>query len=298
MACSGRWGAAGMPLERSKDFKNSTRRARGAAAARGLRASRWSCSSPSSSVTLLVHRAEDPRRRDRHHRRRASRAATGIDFGELHRTLLDVAAIYIASARPRATQGVCSPGVVQRAMFRLRSDVEDKLNRMPLRYVDRQPRGDLLSRVTNDIDNLAQSLQQTLSQLLTSSLTLIGVAIMMITISPLLALVALVTIPLSIFTIRFDHQALEDEVHRPVAPHRHAERAGRGGVHRALARQGLRPPGGRRAAVQRQERRAVRGQLRRPVHLRHDPAGDDVPRQPELRRHRARSAACGSRRAS
>ena len=82
-------------------------------------------------------------------------------------------------------------GVVQRAMFRLRADVEDKLNRMPLRYVDRQPRGDMLSRVTNDIDNLAQSLQQTLSQLLTSTLTLVGVLIMMITISPLLALVAL-----------------------------------------------------------------------------------------------------------
>ena len=59
-------------------------------------------------------------------------------------------------------------GVVQRTMFRLRADVEDKLNRLPLRYVDRQPRGDLLSRVTNDIDNVAQSLQQTLSQLLTS----------------------------------------------------------------------------------------------------------------------------------
>ena len=93
-------------------------------------------------------------------------------------------------------------GVVQRAMFRLRSDVEDKLNRMPLRYVDRQPRGDMLSRVTNDIDNLAQSLQQTLSQLLTSTLTIIGVAIMMMTISPPLAIVVLITIPVSILTIR------------------------------------------------------------------------------------------------
>ena len=87
-------------------------------------------------------------------------------------------------------------------MFRLRSDVEDKLNRMPLRYVDGQPRGDMLSRVTNDIDNLAQSLQQTLSQLLTSMLTIVGVAIMMLTISPLLALVALVTIPVSILMIK------------------------------------------------------------------------------------------------
>ena len=63
-------------------------------------------------------------------------------------------------------------GVVQRTMYRLRSDVEDKLNRLPLSYVDAQPRGDLLSRVTNDIDNIAQSLQQTLSQMLTSVLTL------------------------------------------------------------------------------------------------------------------------------
>ena len=75
-------------------------------------------------------------------------------------------------------------------MFRLRADVEDKLHRLPLSYVDRQPRGDLLSRVTNDIDNVAQSLQQTLSQLLTSMLTIVGVLIMMFTISPLLALVA------------------------------------------------------------------------------------------------------------
>ena len=77
-------------------------------------------------------------------------------------------AIYATSAALALTQGRLLAGVVQRAMFHLRSDVEDKLNRMPLRYVDRQPRGDMLSRVTNDIDNLAQSLQQTLSQLLTS----------------------------------------------------------------------------------------------------------------------------------
>jgi ATP-binding cassette, subfamily B, multidrug efflux pump len=88
-------------------------------------------------------------------------------------------------------------------VLRLRSDVEDKLHRLPLSYFDTKPRGELLSRVTNDIDNLAQSLQQTLSQLLTSTLTLVGVLIMMITISPLLSLVAIVTIPVSVFTMRF-----------------------------------------------------------------------------------------------
>ena len=84
--------------------------------------------------------------------------------------------LYVAGASLAYLQDWMLAGVVQRTMFRLRSDVEDKLNRLPLRYVDRQPRGDLLSRVTNDIDNLAQSLQQTLSQLLTSTLTLVGVA--------------------------------------------------------------------------------------------------------------------------
>ena len=89
-------------------------------------------------------------------------------------------------------------------MYRLRSEVEEKLNRLPLPYVDSQPRGDLLSRVTNDIDNIAQSLQQTLSQLLTSVLTIVGVLVMMFMISPLLALVALITIPVSLLLVKVD----------------------------------------------------------------------------------------------
>ena len=93
-------------------------------------------------------------------------------------------------------------GVIQRLMFKLRSDVEDKVNALPLSYIDKQSRGDLLSRVTNDIDNVAQSLQQTLSQMLTSVLLLIGCAIMMFTISPLLAVVALTTVPVSVFGMR------------------------------------------------------------------------------------------------
>ena len=94
-------------------------------------------------------------------------------------------------------QGYLLNGVVQRTVYRLRSDVEDKINRLPLSYFDRQPRGELLSRVTNDIDNVSQTLQQTMSQLLTSLLTVVGVVAMMFWISPLLALIALVTIPLS-----------------------------------------------------------------------------------------------------
>ncbi len=126
----------------------------------------------------------------------------GIDFGRLHRILLFALALYLVSYALATLQAWVLAGIVQRTMNTLRNDVEAKLNRLPLGYVDAQPRGDLLSRVTNDIDNVAQSLQQTLSQLLTSALTIVGVLVMMFWISPLLALVAVVTVPTSIFSMK------------------------------------------------------------------------------------------------
>ncbi|HET6968092.1 MAG TPA: ABC transporter ATP-binding protein [Ornithinibacter sp.] len=121
----------------------------------------------------------------------------GIDFAALGRVLLTVLAIYVVAALLQLAQGWLLTGAVNRTIFRLRRDVEDKLNRLPLPYFDGQPRGELLSRVTNDIDNVAQSLQQTLSQLLTSLLTVVAMVAMMIWISPLLSLIALVTIPVT-----------------------------------------------------------------------------------------------------
>ncbi len=147
-----------------------------------------------------------------------------------------------------------------------------------------QPRGELLSRVTNDIDNIAQSLQQTLSQLLTSLLTVVGVVMMMFYISPLLALIALITMPLSMLVTAQIAKRSQQQFIAAVDAHRRAQRPDRGGVHRPRARQGLRPPAGGRGAVPGQERGAVRGQLRRPVHLRDHHAGDDVHREPQLRR--------------
>src|SRR5699024_7152997 len=88
---------------------------------------------------------------------------------------------------------------VQNTMRRLRDEVEAKLHRVPLSYVDKQQRGEILSRVTNDIDNVAQTTTQTLAQLITSVLTVIGVLAMMFSISWILALVALVTVPLSVW---------------------------------------------------------------------------------------------------
>ena len=127
----------------------------------------------------------------------------GIDFDALHSQLLTVLLVYVASFVLSYTSSYVLAGVVQRSMFALREAVERKLNHLPLSYIDRQPRGDLLSRVTNDIDNLSQSLQQTTSQILTSLLTLIGVTIMMFTISPLLAVVALTTVPISVLLMKY-----------------------------------------------------------------------------------------------
>ncbi len=126
-----------------------------------------------------------------------------IDFRALHRVLLGVVVLYLGAAGLMYVQAFVLAGIVQRTMFHLREEVEAKLNRLPLKYVDSQQRGDLLSRVTNDIDNLAQSLQQTLSQMLTSILTLTGTVVMMFVVSRVLAIVALVTVPTSLFMMRY-----------------------------------------------------------------------------------------------
>jgi ATP-binding cassette, subfamily B, multidrug efflux pump len=128
---------------------------------------------------------------------------SAIDFPALHRILGGVVLLYLGAATLSYSNAFILAGIVQRSMFRLREDVEAKLNRLPLRYVDQHSRGDLLSRVTNDIDNLAQSLQQTLSQMLTSTLTIFGTLVMMFVVAWPLALVAMVTIPLSLLTMRF-----------------------------------------------------------------------------------------------
>ncbi|AXG12350.1 ABC transporter ATP-binding protein [Intrasporangium calvum] len=122
----------------------------------------------------------------------------GIDFGAVADVLLLVTGLYVASSLLLWVQGWILQGVLARTMYRLRQDVEAKLNRLPLPYFDKQPRGEILSRVTNDIDNVSMSLQQTLSQLLNSLLTVVAVLVMMFWISWVLALIALVTIPISI----------------------------------------------------------------------------------------------------
>ncbi|MFT4211309.1 MAG: ABC transporter ATP-binding protein [Microbacterium sp.] len=122
----------------------------------------------------------------------------GMDFGRLGAILLGVLAIYLVASLFSWLQARILNGIVQRAMHRLRMRVEEKVHRLPLSYFDRMQRGELLSRVTNDVDNIGQTMQQTISQVIMSLLTVVGVIVMMFVISPLLALIALVTIPLTL----------------------------------------------------------------------------------------------------
>jgi len=200
----GRFATAGMPAEKSKDFKNSSRRLfslMGPERPGAIGVLVLALGSVTLAVTgpkVLGHATDiifDGIR--------GKSTGGGIDFDDLRNVLLFVLGLYVVSSVLAYLQAYLLAGVVQRTMYRLRGSVEDKLNRLPLRYVDGQPRGDLLSRVTNDIDNISQSLQQTLSQMLTSVLSLIGVLTMMVIISPILAVAALVTIPASLYTVKF-----------------------------------------------------------------------------------------------
>jgi ATP-binding cassette subfamily B protein len=196
----GRMVAPGMPLERSKDFRGTLRRL----------GSRLTPDLPRIVAVVLLTisgvllSAFGPRiLGDATNVIFSGMVHRGINFDALHRLLFVVITLYIGSAAFQYLASYTLAGMVQRTMYRLRADVEDKLNRVPIGYVDRAARGDLLSRVTNDIDNLAQSLQQTIGQAMTNIFMLIATVVMMFVISPLLAVVAVVTIPLSAWIIRF-----------------------------------------------------------------------------------------------
>jgi ATP-binding cassette subfamily B protein len=122
----------------------------------------------------------------------------GVDFERLGHVLLIVMGVYLLSSLFGWAQNYIMAGVTQRVLYALREEVDRKLGRLPLRYFDAHARGDLLSRVTNDIDNINTTLQQSLTQSITSVGTVFGVLAMMLWISPLLALISLVTVPLSV----------------------------------------------------------------------------------------------------
>ncbi|OBH39868.1 ABC transporter ATP-binding protein [Mycobacterium mantenii] len=126
----------------------------------------------------------------------------GVDFGAVARTLALALSLYLVSALLIWVQARLLNITVQRTMVALRSDVEDKIHRLPLSYFDGRQRGELLSRVTNDVDNIQSSLSMTISQLLTAVLTVLAVLAMMLSISPLLVVITVLTVPLSLLATR------------------------------------------------------------------------------------------------
>ena len=126
----------------------------------------------------------------------------GVDFGHVEQIVILVVGLNVGASVCALFQGRLTASMVQRAVLGLRDEVQAKLSRLPLSYFDRQSRGEILSRVTNDIDNLQQSVQQTLSQLVTSLLTIVGVLALMFIVSWQLALIALVTVPASVVAMR------------------------------------------------------------------------------------------------
>ena len=121
----------------------------------------------------------------------------GIDFEYIGRILVFVLAIYAVSAIFNFAQGMLMTGVTQKVCYQLRRDISQKINRMPMKYFESRTYGEVLSRITNDVDTLGQGLNQSVTQIITSTATLIGVLIMMLSISPLMTLIALVILPVS-----------------------------------------------------------------------------------------------------
>ena len=124
--------------------------------------------------------------------------SSGIDFEKIAHILIFLMYLYVTSAIFSFIQGYIMTGVSQKLTYRLRKEISEKINRMPVNYFDTRTHGEVLSRVTNDIDTLSQSLNQSATQIITSFTTIIGVLIMMLSISPLMTLVALLILPISL----------------------------------------------------------------------------------------------------
>ena len=123
--------------------------------------------------------------------------AATFDFTSIGKIVLQLALIYLVSAGFSWVTQYTMAGISQKTVYKLRQDVDKKLTRLPLKFFDQTSRGDILSRITNDMDNIAMTLQQSLTQLITSLTTILGILIMMLTISPLLTLISVITLPVA-----------------------------------------------------------------------------------------------------
>lgn len=199
----GHRGAVGRPVEKARDFKGALRRLAGflrpyrgriiLALLLSLASTSFSIAGPKILGLATTNLAEGV----------MSGGAAGFDFVYIGRILLVMLALYLASCLCGMGVTVIMTGVSQRAVRRMRDEVKRKFDRLPVSFFDGHPHGDLLSRVTNDVDNVAATLQQNLTQIITSSLTVAGVLTMMTAISPPLVLIAVGTLPFSVLITAF-----------------------------------------------------------------------------------------------
>src|SRR6266567_7556410 len=202
----GGWGAMGRPVEKPKDFKKTATRLLGyfipqkyrllivlGAAIIGTVFNIVGPKILGLATTKLFEGLIAKYQAFMHHL-----PAPGIDFNYIATVLLILLGLYIISAVFTYIQQYVMAGVAQKTVYRLRREVDEKLSRLPLKFFDSRTHGEILSRVVNDMDNISTTLQQSLTQLITSAVTLIGVVVLMLTISPLLSLVVVITFPLSL----------------------------------------------------------------------------------------------------
>ena len=156
-----------------------------------------------------------------------------IDFGYIGGTLLLLVGLYLVSALFSYLQQYIMAGVAQNIVYDMRRDVNDKLARLPLKYFDSKTHGEIMSRVTNDIDNISTTLQQSLTQLITSVCTIVGVLVMMLTISPWLTLISPGHPARSPSSPRSNITKVPEELRRAAEGARRAQRPRRGDVHGA-----------------------------------------------------------------
>ena len=125
-------------------------------------------------------------------------SGSGIDFGYIGQIVIVLLVLYIISTVFSLIQGFAMSGIAQKVSYKMRKEISEKINRMPLKYFDTKTHGEVLSRVTNDVDTVSQTLNQSMSQIITSATTLIGVLIMMFSINWIMTLVALLIVPVSL----------------------------------------------------------------------------------------------------
>ena len=196
----GHFGAMGRPVEKAKDFKGTLRRLIGYLKPRryhlitvlifAILSTIFSILSPKIMGNATTKLFEGLMMKLKHV------PGAHIDFGYIQHIILILIGLYLASALFGYIQQYIMAGVAQKTVYDMRKDVYNKLSCLPLKYFDSRTHGEILSRVTNDIDNIATTLQQSLTQLITSVVTLIGIIVMMLTISPMLTLITLTTLPL------------------------------------------------------------------------------------------------------